>query len=359
MTYNVSALFDNPSHAAEAVRALQGHGFGERELTVITTPGENTDVVSEWEEDSVARGQRRTGGWMGGALGAAVGGYIGLVSMVLIPALPLLILGGAAAGTVAGRLMGLDLADHQVRDAESVLRAGGALLVVREDDAERAKLARDVLARCGVHAFSMDSVEAIPDTTSLPSDATAPSLGTVRHTWPAARVPEVDTHRELGELLTQPDEHIQSTSPQDTRHTSGALDLNCATETQIAEIDLLDKTLAHAIVALRCARGGLRSWDELTEIPGLDAKKISELQRAARLGPIPEQIAPPEDAIDLNHATELQLATLDFIGKKLAHKIVVWRMQREHGFEDWEDLREVPGIDVAKLAELKQVARLG
>lgn len=80
-------------------------------------------------------------------------------------------------------------------------------------------------------------------------------------------------------------EKIQTGSPHDARSSTGALDLNRASEPEIAEIDMIGKKLAQAIVAARSQRGGFSSWEDLREVQGLDAMKIAELQRAAKLGP--------------------------------------------------------------------------
>ena len=105
-----------------------------------------------------------------------------------------------------------------------------------------------------------------------------------------------EADRELGSLRHEPPQEIQPDSPHDAlpadarastseqKDRVGPLDLNHASEAQIAEIDLIGKKLAHAIVGKRSERGGFRSWEELQDIPGLDAKRIAELQRAARLG---------------------------------------------------------------------------
>ena len=81
-----------------------------------------------------------------------------------------------------------------------------------------------------------------------------------------------------------PTQRIQTDSPNDGRTSSGALDLNHASEQDIAEIDMIGKKLAHAIVETRSQCGGFGSWEDLRQVPGLDAMKIAELQRAARLG---------------------------------------------------------------------------
>jgi DNA uptake protein ComE-like DNA-binding protein len=89
--------------------------------------------------------------------------------------------------------------------------------------------------------------------------------------------------QEKSELGTQPAEKIQPQSPQEGRRAGGGLDLNRATESDIAEIDMIGKKLAHAIIEQRAVTGGFQSWDDLKNVPGLDAMKIAELQRAARL----------------------------------------------------------------------------
>lgn len=80
------------------------------------------------------------------------------------------------------------------------------------------------------------------------------------------------------ELGGQPTERAQPSSSH-----AGWLDLNRASESEIAEIDMIGKKLAHAIVQQRAVGDGFHSWDDLKRVPGLDAMKIAELQRAARI----------------------------------------------------------------------------
>ncbi|MET0283164.1 MAG: helix-hairpin-helix domain-containing protein [Polyangiales bacterium] len=82
-----------------------------------------------------------------------------------------------------------------------------------------------------------------------------------------------------------PTQETQSTSPHDTRASVGALDLNSANETEIAEIDMIGRKIAHEIVARRAERGPFSSWEDLRDIPGLEPMKLAELQRAARIQP--------------------------------------------------------------------------
>jgi DNA uptake protein ComE-like DNA-binding protein len=89
--------------------------------------------------------------------------------------------------------------------------------------------------------------------------------------------------QQKSQLGAKPEEHVQPVSPTDVRQSGGTLDLNRASEAEIAEIDMIGKKLAHAIVERRAVQGSIESWEELRAIPGLDAMKIAELQRAAHL----------------------------------------------------------------------------
>jgi DNA uptake protein ComE-like DNA-binding protein len=80
-----------------------------------------------------------------------------------------------------------------------------------------------------------------------------------------------------------PSQEASSSSPHDSRPSAGALDLNSASEEQIAEIDMIGRKIAHAIVARRASQGPFSSWDDLSGVEGLEPMKLAELQRAARL----------------------------------------------------------------------------
>lgn len=97
-------------------------------------------------------------------------------------------------------------------------------------------------------------------------------------------MPNADRDKSIADEPTQPHERVPPTSPQDVVHSPAALDLNQASESDLAEIDFIGKKLARSIVEHRTASRGFQSWDDLRQVPGLDAKRIAELQRAARLG---------------------------------------------------------------------------
>lgn len=80
-----------------------------------------------------------------------------------------------------------------------------------------------------------------------------------------------------------PEQQAPSASPHDQRASFRALDLNRASEDEIAEIDMIGRKIAHAIVARRTTQGPFTGWDDLDGIEGLEPMKLAELQRAARI----------------------------------------------------------------------------
>lgn len=60
------------------------------------------------------------------------------------------------------------------------------------------------------------------------------------------------------------------------------IDLNAATEAEIAAIPGIGPARAEAIVRLRAARGRLRAVDDLRDVPGLDAGTIERMRRFVR-----------------------------------------------------------------------------
>jgi DNA uptake protein ComE-like DNA-binding protein len=101
-------------------------------------------------------------------------------------------------------------------------------------------------------------------------------------------MPNLDRDKTIADDPTQSQQIVPRVGPHDVSQSSGSIDLNRASESEseIAEIDMIGKKLARSIVEHRIAAGGFRSWDELSQVPGLDAMKIAELQRASRLGSV-------------------------------------------------------------------------
>lgn len=149
MTRHVTALFDRHEEAAEAVRLLKEQKFTDREFTVVAKPDEaSADDATGAHVSALNEANKRGGAWVGSALGAAVGGTVGLLSIALIPAIPLMMVGGAAVGGTAGNLFGdSGIGTEERARIERALQAGGVLIVVEQETDERAQLARELLQR--------------------------------------------------------------------------------------------------------------------------------------------------------------------------------------------------------------------
>jgi DNA uptake protein ComE-like DNA-binding protein len=82
-----------------------------------------------------------------------------------------------------------------------------------------------------------------------------------------------------------PHERILPQGPHDGLRSTHAFEINEASQERLAAVDFVGDKLAHAIVEERKRRGGFRSWDEVASIAGMNAKRVAELQRSARLTP--------------------------------------------------------------------------
>lgn len=126
------------------------------------------------------------------------------------------------------------------------------------------------------------------------------------------------------------------------------LNLNRADELSIAAIPGISGALAKRIAEFIKKRGTVKSLEELKDVKGMNKKKIRTLELYATTYGGHAGQAAWGDKLNLNFATEEELATLPGIGKKTARDIVDFR-NRNGGFFSLEDLREVPGLTPAKI----------
>jgi competence ComEA-like helix-hairpin-helix protein len=136
------------------------------------------------------------------------------------------------------------------------------------------------------------------------------------------------------------------------------LDLNAATEADLASVPGLGETMAARIVLHRKGHGEFRSVDELRQVKGIGEKTLARVRpffyvgtyteasppppAKASDGPTSRKKPPPSAAIDVNRATVAELQKLPGIGPTLAGRIVEKRQQRP--FAGVEELRKVKGI---------------
>lgn len=63
------------------------------------------------------------------------------------------------------------------------------------------------------------------------------------------------------------------------------LNLNHASEDDLARLAGIGAQAAHELVRARSERGGFRSWDEVDAVPGIGPARLSALQGATEIGP--------------------------------------------------------------------------
>lgn len=62
------------------------------------------------------------------------------------------------------------------------------------------------------------------------------------------------------------------------------LDLNRATESELAVLPGVGRSVARSLVEARQARGAFRTWGEVDAVPGVGAARLQALQRQTVLG---------------------------------------------------------------------------
>jgi DNA uptake protein ComE-like DNA-binding protein len=124
-------------------------------------------------------------------------------------------------------------------------------------------------------------------------------------------------------------------------------DLNTADTAQLIKIYGIGPKLSVRIVAYREKLGGFVSFQQLNEVYALDTAAIKELKNKSF---IQQDFQPIQ--INLNKASEKELAAHPYIKYKLAKTITAYRLQ--HGpFRSLEGLKEIVTIDEAKFQQIK------
>lgn len=95
----------------------------------------------------------------------------------------------------------------------------------------------------------------------------------------------INSHQERGRSWRSgPDDEEQRSIPGVSAAELQSVDLNRATEQELADIDELGVVLAHSIVSYRVHHGHFESWEDLRKVPGLEPQHVHSLQHAARIG---------------------------------------------------------------------------
>jgi competence protein ComEA len=126
-----------------------------------------------------------------------------------------------------------------------------------------------------------------------------------------------------------------------------------------------------AVVALGAlAAGAAARWAWPSSEPALDCR-VEDVRWVMRNGVQVAACAPAEDGgpvpagaaltlgmkLDLNRATEEQLAMVPGVGRSLARKLVAARQERGR-FRSWDEVDEVPGVGAVRLGALQSLTEI-
>src|SRR5687767_2779937 len=166
----IVGIFDSRSDAEQSLTNLQGAGIPYEKLTLLA-PGASDERLAEvhtTEGEQPGMG-KALGATVGGALGVAGGAQLGaVVASFFVPGVgpviaagllgaAILGAGGAATGAAAGEAMEGGLADGLPRDElfvyEDALRRGRTVVIGLAEDSDVADRGRQVLAAAGAESI--------------------------------------------------------------------------------------------------------------------------------------------------------------------------------------------------------------
>lgn len=136
------------------------------------------------------------------------------------------------------------------------------------------------------------------------------------------------------------------------------IDPNRATEAQLDRLPGVGPAVAARIVAYREENGRFADAEALLGVDGVGPAMLERIRGSISLA---DRAARPGSAgsrLDLNRATEAELADLPGIGPALAARIAAHR-DAVGPFAEWSDLERVSGIGPSLRRRLEAAARLG
>jgi len=145
--YTVLGIFDDSQCAEDCINELESKGFNPKDISIIMRNKAEGQELAQSTGANVA-GSAATGI----ATGAVIGGIAGLVGAFILPGIGAFLIGGpiatalgltgaaattvsgaatgAVAGGILGALMGFGLPEHEAKEYEQSINAGGILVAV-------------------------------------------------------------------------------------------------------------------------------------------------------------------------------------------------------------------------------------
>lgn len=155
MTQTITRLYDNGTHAEQAMHALRAVGLTDDQVSIVAN--RSNDTVANPQATTDAAEAATTGASLGGAVGAGAGLLAG-VGLLAIPGIgPVVAAGwlaatalgavaGAVTGGAAGGLVGSLTSDGIPEDHANVyaegIRRGGSMVIARVPDEREGEVKR-------------------------------------------------------------------------------------------------------------------------------------------------------------------------------------------------------------------------
>jgi hypothetical protein len=172
VTSCVYAIANSDAQAVRIATRLRASGFTPSDISVLAPDRLGLRDLGH-ENTTKAPEGAATGAGTGAILGGALGWLAGIGALAIPGLGPLIAAGpilatltgaavGGTAGGLTGALVGMGIPEYEAKQYDSKLRQGNILLSVHTDDAEEAKLVRQIMTEEKAEDISTGSEAAVP-----------------------------------------------------------------------------------------------------------------------------------------------------------------------------------------------------
>lgn len=159
----ITAIFEAPARAAQAVQTIEAKGFSPSQISLVTSDNFNRDSFAIDSHSKLAEGAA-IGAAGGGAVVALVAGLTAVGAIAtggvgLLAAGPIVAAlagagAGAAGGGALGALIGSTIPEHEVKHYEDALGKGHVMVGVECDDKNRESYVKETFKQYGAERVS-------------------------------------------------------------------------------------------------------------------------------------------------------------------------------------------------------------
>jgi len=167
----VFAILSNPVQAEAVVDELRLAGFSNNDVSVLFPDTEGTFEFAHAKSTKAPEGAV-VGASAGGVLGGITGWLVGLGTLAIPGAGPLIAAGpifaalsgiavGGVAGGLSGALAGLGFAEYEAKLYAGMLQDGNILLAIHTENPHEVKVAREIFERANASDIGVTQEEVV------------------------------------------------------------------------------------------------------------------------------------------------------------------------------------------------------